>query len=165
MGWVLSLSRSPHHPLTGGWWYRACTAAHLTGQHADIAWFDNRKIFYAYGGERGISWQSWSEAEMLLLPNWPSLPSLICPFWFWLVINVESWNCVIAFWMFVKESLLFQCPRSQRTQALKIGNALITFLWNPLLYNLWKCRIRYAPKNLLTCIRGPRGNYFGYADR
>ena len=66
-GFIITISYDHH--LTGGWWYRACTAAHLTGQHADIAWFDKRKIFYAYGGERGITWQSWSEAEMLLLPN------------------------------------------------------------------------------------------------
>ena len=56
---------------TGGWWYDFCTSAHLTGLHTerrkDISGY--KQIYYYYGGERGDSWDSWSEAEMLLLPN------------------------------------------------------------------------------------------------
>jgi len=57
--------------LTGGWWYGDCTQAHLTGMHTDERKHMSgyKQISYYYGGERGNSYDSWSEAEMLLLPN------------------------------------------------------------------------------------------------
>ena len=60
-----------HHFLTGGWWYKQCANSHLTGLHTETRSRIGgaKQIYYYYGGERGRSWDSWSEAEMLLLPN------------------------------------------------------------------------------------------------
>jgi len=54
---------------TGGFWYEACMHAHPTGLSS--ATKKNGKIYVTYyrGGDRGISWDSWSEAEYLLVPN------------------------------------------------------------------------------------------------
>jgi len=54
---------------TGGWWYKACAWAHPTGLSSATKKNDNKYVTYYYGGERGISWDSWSEAEYLLVPN------------------------------------------------------------------------------------------------
>jgi len=73
--------------ISGGWWYNWCTSswqinhwctrAHLTGQHTPqrLKQKENKQIYYYFGGERGMGWresdgyESWAEAEMLLLPN------------------------------------------------------------------------------------------------
>ena len=63
-----------YHYHTGGWWYRdwwgkECTHAHLTGQNTKTKTnYNIKSIFYGEGREGGISYESWAEAEMLLLP-------------------------------------------------------------------------------------------------
>ena len=42
----------------------------MTGQHTDTKRDGgSRSIFYTEGGERGLSWDTWAQVEMLLLPN------------------------------------------------------------------------------------------------
>jgi len=58
---------------TGGWWYKHCFHAHLTGLHTQTREpiFGFKQISYFDGGERGFSSDGWSEAEMLLVTgNW-----------------------------------------------------------------------------------------------
>jgi len=54
---------------TGGFWYKHCTFAHPTGLSSATKRSDAKYVTYYHGGERGISWDSWSEAEYLLVPN------------------------------------------------------------------------------------------------
>jgi len=54
---------------TGGWWYNACSETHPTGLSSLTKKYDSKCVFYHNGGERGTSWDSWSEAEYLLVPN------------------------------------------------------------------------------------------------
>jgi len=72
--------------LTGGWWYKSnssCGHTHLTGQHTDRRirieiqnlvftdyCIDCQIFYYCYLREgEGGSWDSWAEAEMVLVPN------------------------------------------------------------------------------------------------
>ena len=57
--------------LTGGWWYNNCGFSHHTGQHTKTrtTLSGGEQIYYVYGGERGNTWDSWAEAEMVLVPN------------------------------------------------------------------------------------------------
>jgi len=67
----LDSNRNCAEVRTGGWWYFACGMTHLTGQNTDkrtkIRGY--KHIFYYYGGERGNTYDSWAEAEMVLVPN------------------------------------------------------------------------------------------------
>jgi len=54
---------------TGGWWYNDCHLAHPTGLSSATKKSGSKYVTYARGGERGNSWDSWSEAEYLLVPN------------------------------------------------------------------------------------------------
>jgi len=54
---------------TGGWWYKDCLRAHPTGLSSATKKNDWNYVIYYYGGERGISKDSWMEAEYLLVPN------------------------------------------------------------------------------------------------
>ena len=56
--------------FTGGFWYKNCHRAHPTGLSSATKKNDDDKyVNYVHGGERGTSWDSWSEAEYLLVPN------------------------------------------------------------------------------------------------
>jgi len=55
--------------LTGGWWYNDCTYAHPTGLSSATKKNGWQYVHYYHGGEGGNSWDSWSEAEYLLVPN------------------------------------------------------------------------------------------------
>jgi len=52
----------------GGWWYNNCFSVRLTGQHTETKTYIGRRISYYYGGARGDTYDSWKEAEMLLVP-------------------------------------------------------------------------------------------------
>ena len=54
---------------TGGFWYEACMHAHPTGLSSATKKSGGKYVTYYYGGERGNSDDSWSEAEYLLVPN------------------------------------------------------------------------------------------------
>jgi len=61
---------------TGGWWYVSCGLTHLTGQHSERRTRigigqanQNKQIYYYHGGDRGNTYDSWAEAEMVLLPK------------------------------------------------------------------------------------------------
>jgi len=54
---------------TGGWWYKSCHEAHPTGLSSATKKRDDGKyIIYLDGGERGDDFDSWSEAQYLLVP-------------------------------------------------------------------------------------------------
>ena len=57
---------------SGGWWYKACTWAHLTGQlttrREKIG--QNKQIFFYNSGDRGDdTLESWKEVQMVLVPK------------------------------------------------------------------------------------------------
>jgi len=54
---------------TGGWWYKHCADAHPTGLSSATKIIDGKYVYYWHGGERGSGFDSWSEAEYLLVPN------------------------------------------------------------------------------------------------
>jgi len=54
---------------TGGWWYNGCHVAHPTGLSSATKKNGGKYVTYRYGGERGDGFDSWSEAEYLLVPN------------------------------------------------------------------------------------------------
>jgi len=55
---------------TGGFWYKNCYRAHPTGLSSATKKKDAYNyVTYKHGGERGDSYDSWSEAEYLLVPN------------------------------------------------------------------------------------------------
>ena len=55
----------------GGWWHKGCGFACLTGQHTETkTQIGRNQISYWQGGKRGNTWDSWKEAEMLLVPFW-----------------------------------------------------------------------------------------------
>ena len=65
-----SSSRHCAQVYTGGWWYKDCLSAHPNGlSSATKKKGDPKYVTYRYGGERGNTWDSWSEAEYLLVPN------------------------------------------------------------------------------------------------
>ena len=53
---------------TGGWWYNACHYTHPTGQYSSVKRSGSKYINYYNGGGRGDSFDSWAEAEYLLVP-------------------------------------------------------------------------------------------------
>jgi len=63
-----------HNPCpgwhTGGWWYNYCHYTHPTGQHSSVrtSKSGSKYINYYHGGGRGDSFDSWAEAEYLLVP-------------------------------------------------------------------------------------------------
>ena len=59
----------------GGWWYKACTWAHLTGMHTRGRRMlgDNSQIYFYHSGERGNNTlESWMVVEMSLLSKEPT---------------------------------------------------------------------------------------------
>ena len=64
----------------GGWWYNRCSNVRLTGRHTKNktdydhdrfkqgVYVGYKQIYYNEGGARGKSFDSWKEAEMLLVP-------------------------------------------------------------------------------------------------
>ena len=55
--------------LGEGWWYNKCYYAKLTGAVHKTQTTSGNGINYHHGGERGNSWNTWKEAEMLLVPK------------------------------------------------------------------------------------------------
>jgi len=60
---------------TGGWWYNKtmyyalCHYAHPTGLSSATKKYDPKCVTYENGGDRGKNYDSWSEAEYLLVPK------------------------------------------------------------------------------------------------
>ena len=88
---------------SGGWWYKICANTNLTGQHTKTrSKIGGKQIFYYHGGQRGKGVDSWSEVNMLLLPNWASFPSL---FFIWSVckyimkMNMRQLWKVLTIWL------------------------------------------------------------------
>ena len=54
---------------TGGFWYNSCTVAHPTGLSSATKENNPKYVTHYHGGERGNTWDSWSEAEYLLVPK------------------------------------------------------------------------------------------------
>ena len=53
--------------FTGGWWYNSCYDAHPTGTSTTTKTSGWEYVTYYYGGERGDGWESFEEAELLLV--------------------------------------------------------------------------------------------------
>jgi len=62
-------SNSCAESWTGGFWYENCYDAHPTGLSSATKKNGFKYVTYKHGGERGDGWDSWSEAEYLLVPN------------------------------------------------------------------------------------------------
>jgi len=54
---------------TGGFWYKNCADAHPTGLSSATKKNGHKYVIYYHGGDRGNGYDSWSEAEYLLVPN------------------------------------------------------------------------------------------------
>ena len=56
---------------TGGWWYNACYDAHPTGLSSTTKTSGHKYMYWFDGGERGrgLSRDSFEEAELLLVPK------------------------------------------------------------------------------------------------
>jgi len=58
--------------FSGGWWYNGinqCHHAHPTGLSSATKKTGEQYVTYHHGGERGTSWDNWSEAEYLPVPT------------------------------------------------------------------------------------------------
>ena len=53
----------------GGWWFDHCYYASPTSLSSVTKKNGDNYVTYYYGGDRGNGWDSWYEAEYLLVPN------------------------------------------------------------------------------------------------
>ena len=54
---------------TGGWWHNFCFEAHPTGLSSATRKTGLEYIVYYWAGDRGNTWDSWAEAEYLIVPG------------------------------------------------------------------------------------------------